>query len=167
MSLKSGDRIVHQKFGVGVIGSIEEIDFNGTGMRPCHRVEFFKNTLWVDVDDPNDGGLRLLTPKNLLNRYRILLTSLPITFDHDYHKRRIELEKEFSQGTFQGLCEVVRDLHAFKNKSTLNTYDKAFYERTLDILVQEWSETSGITPYEAKHEIESILQGGKMRPVHA
>jgi RNA polymerase-interacting CarD/CdnL/TRCF family regulator len=167
MSFNQGDHVVHQKFGVGVIVSIEEMSFSGSEPRLYYHVDFSKTTVWVAVDDELKGGLRFPTSKTLLNRYRILLSSSPIKFDPNYQKRKIELGEKLGQGTFQGLCEIVRDLHALNVKKPLNTHDKAFYERVLEVLIQEWSEITGITHFEAKSEIESFLYDRKLSPVNA
>jgi CarD family transcriptional regulator len=167
MNFNQGDQVIHQKFGVGIIVSIEEMSFSGNIQHLFYHVDFSSTTVWVPVDGQLKGGVRRLTPRNHLNRYRSLLNSSPDALDMDFHKRKIELHKRIDQGSFQGLCEVVRDLYALDKEKPLNTYDKTFYKRTRDALVLEWSATSGLTQSEATTEIESYLHKRKLSPVNA
>ena len=161
MSFNQGDHVVHKTFGVGVIESIEGMIFAGTEPRSFYRVDFAKTTVWVPVDDPSIGGLRPITPKSQLARYRALLKSSPVTLDSDYRKRRIELEKRKDRGSFQGLCEVIRDLNALDAEKPLNYSENKFFRQTREALVLEWSEASGISRSEAMSEIDGCLFMGR------
>lgn len=160
MNFNKGDRVVHKKFGVGTVVSTEGMNLSGNGQRLFYRVDFFKTTVWVPVGDPPEGGLRPITPKGNLDRYRALLKSSPVSLDGNFHQRRSELEKRMDMGTFQGLCEVIRDLNGLNAEKPLNNYEKKLLKQTREALVIEWSLTSGVSQSETIDEIDGCLKHG-------
>jgi CarD family transcriptional regulator len=164
MNFNQGDYVVHQNFGVGTVKSIEGMNLTGTEPRLFYRIDFLKSTIWVPVGHQPERGLRPVTPKKDLDQYRALLESIPIKLNEDFRKRQIELEKRLDRGTFQGLCEIVRDLYALKSAQSLNYYEQTLYNQAWASLVMEWSTSSGISPNEASREIEGYLQKGHLNP---
>lgn len=161
MTFYKGDRVVHKNFGVGIIVSIEGMDLSGHEPRLFYRVDFFKTTVWVPVDNQPEGGLRPITPNGHLDRYRALLKSSPASLERDFRKRQSELEKRIDKGTFQGLCEVIRDLNAFNAEKPLNHYERTLFRQSREALVSEWSITSGLSQSETMREIDGCLAYGK------
>ena len=161
MNFNKGDCVVHRNFGVGIVVSIEGLNLSGNEQRLFYRVDFPKTTVWVPVGNQTEGGLRPITPIGNLDRYRALLKSSAVPLDKDFDKRRCELEKRVDRGTFQGLCEVIRDLNGLKSEKPFNNYEKTLYKRTWEALVLEWSMTSGVSQYETMGEIDRCLAIGK------
>jgi RNA polymerase-interacting CarD/CdnL/TRCF family regulator len=166
MNFKQGDHVSHPRFGVGIIASIEEMSFTDSESRIFYRVDFTKTTVWVPVESQPKNRLRRVTPKDHLARYRSLLESLPIPLDSDFRRRQIELEERVDGGTFQGLCEIIRDLNALDAKKPLNHYEKRLYQQTREALVSEWSMTSGLSHAEAMSEIDGCLHKGSRSSVN-
>ena len=110
MNINRGDHVVHPRFGVGTVVSIEVRHFSEAAPRLFYRVDFDNTTLWIPVPIPETGGLRPVTPKSDLSHYRQLLKSSPVPLDNDFRLRKITLDERLKAGTFQSLCEVVRDL---------------------------------------------------------
>jgi RNA polymerase-interacting CarD/CdnL/TRCF family regulator len=106
MNFNLGDCVVHQTLGIGKVVSIEEMNFASAEPHLFYRIDFFKSTIWVAVGEPSKGRLRPITPKSHLAQYRAVLKRSPVSFDNDFRKRQIELEKRMDEGSFQGLCEV-------------------------------------------------------------
>lgn len=161
MNFNKGDRVVHKNFGVGIVVSIEGMDLSGNQLRLFYRVDFFRTTVWVPVDNQPVGGLRPITPNSHLDRYRALLKSSPVSLERDFRKRHSELEKRMDGGTFQGLCEVIRDLNAFNVEKPLNHYERTLFRQSREALVSEWSITSGLSQSETMREIDGCLEYGK------
>lgn len=161
MNFNRGDQVVHHSFGVGRVVSIEGRNFTGNRPRLFYRVEFPKTTIWVPVGSPPSRGLRPITPKSQLNHFRDLLTSSPESLSVDVRTRHEELEDRSGEGTFEALCQIVRDLGAWNQKKPLNNFEKALLKRSRASLVEEWSFTSGLAVNETIEEIDSCLQKGK------
>jgi RNA polymerase-interacting CarD/CdnL/TRCF family regulator len=163
MNFNRGDHVVHQSFGVGTVVSIEGMNFSGNKPRLFYRVEFLKTTVWVPVGNEPSRGLRPITPKSKLYQFRALLKSSPVILDADFRTRQKELENRINIGTFQSLCEIVRDLSALNWLKPLNYYEKTLLKQSRTSLATEWSETSGLGVSEALDEIDGCLLKGKQQ----
>lgn len=161
MNFNIGDRVVHKNFGVGIVISIEGMRLSGSESHLFYRVKFPKTTVWVPVRHQPEGGLRPITPKSQLYRYRAVLKSSPVSLGRDFRKRHRELEMRMDRGTFQGLCEVIRDLKALNTEKTLNDYERTLYRQSREALILEWSMTSGLSQSEAIGEIDGCLEHRK------
>ena len=154
MNFNIGDRVVHSIFGVGTVVSIEGMIFAGYGQHLYYHIDFVRTTVWVPVGKQPERGLRPITPKRHLRRYRTLLKSSPVMLSNDSFRRRSELETRMEKGTFQDLCEVYRDLNAMKS---LNNYEETLFLQAREALVLEWSLTSGLSKIETIGDIEDCL----------
>jgi RNA polymerase-interacting CarD/CdnL/TRCF family regulator len=161
MNFNQGDQVVHQDFGVGIVVSIEGMSFDGNQVRLFYRVEFLKTTIWLSVGSQSSRGLRRITPKNKLYRFRALLKSSPVVLDADFRTRQRALENQIDKGTFQSLCEVVRDINAWNWLKPLNNYEKALLKQSRACLAAEWSAISGLGVSEALNEIDGFLLTGR------
>jgi RNA polymerase-interacting CarD/CdnL/TRCF family regulator len=157
MNFQPGDQIVHRHFGVGKIKSIEGMNFTGNEPRLFYHVEFSKTTVWVPVGNQPAGGLRPITQKNQLYRYRAILKSSPAERNNDFSSRNNRLENLMKFGTLQGLCEVIRDLNAWKQLKPLSQHETALLKQAQETLAAEWSAASGFSLDEALEEIDGYL----------
>lgn len=162
MNFNRGDQVVHRDFGVGTVVTIELMSFSHNQLRLFYRVEFLKTTIWVSVSSQSSKGLRLITPPKKLEQFRALLKSSPAVLDADFRNRQKKLENQIDRGTFQSLCEIVRDLSAWNVWEPLNNYEKALLKQTRASLAMEWSITSGLEIREALDEIDSCLPKGRL-----
>lgn len=161
MNFNQGDLVVHKNFGVGKVKSVEGVNFNESGLRPYYRVDFASTTVWVAVGEQPQGGLRPLTPKSQLNHYRSVLKSTPRVLDDQFRKRHAELVSRLEAGSFQVVCEVVRDLSARAASKPLSSYEKNLLAQTRNLLSSEWAAASGLSQAEALSEIETCLLIGR------
>jgi CarD family transcriptional regulator len=157
MQFKIGDFVVHPVYGVGHIIKIEEKQFSEQEARLYYKVTLSKRTVWVPVEAQGTLGLRLVTAKSELDRYRTLLKSRPVPLDKNHHRRHLELVSRLKQGSFQGVCEVVRDLTAWGWRKPLGPTDTATLQKTRESLYQEWATAAGVSISEATKEVESLL----------
>jgi len=160
MNINRGDHVVHPRFGVGTVVSIEVRHFSEPAPRLFYRVDFNNTTLWIPVPIPETGGLRPVTPKSDLSQYRQLLKSSPVPLDNDFRLRKLTLDERLKAGTFQALCEVVRDLRARHQIKSLSNYESSLYRQVHDALVNEWAASNKSSVEEATREIETLLHKG-------
>jgi len=143
MNFEPGEYLVHQKFGVGVIISIEEMNFTEAAPRLFYHVDFSKATVWIPVEDQPTAKLRRVVSKDHLPHYCSVLKSTPAVLDQDFRKRQYSLNTRASLGTFQESCEIIRDLNALSFTKPLNSFENRLFSRIWDALVLEWSTASG------------------------
>jgi RNA polymerase-interacting CarD/CdnL/TRCF family regulator len=157
MDHQTGDVIVHASFGVGHITAVEEMEFIADEQALFYRVAFDKTTIWIPVQNEHSSRFRSLTPKADLARYRAVLASKPGLLADDFRIRQDELASRLKQGSFQDLCEIVRDLRAFSTEKELNKSDQTLLNKARLSLEQEWAASSGISQEQASLEIQEIL----------
>jgi RNA polymerase-interacting CarD/CdnL/TRCF family regulator len=84
----------------------------------------------------NNTG-KLVTAKSDLDHYQDLLKSRPVPLHKNYKRRHLELVSRLNQGSFQVVCEVVRDLTAWGWRKPLNRTDTVTLKKTQESLYQE------------------------------
>jgi RNA polymerase-interacting CarD/CdnL/TRCF family regulator len=157
MQLKIGDLVVHPAFGIGHIVEIEKRPLSEKETRLYYKVVRLKHTMWIRVEAQEVTGLRLVTAKSDLDYYRDLLKSLPVPLNTNLQQRHLDLVSRLTQGSFQSVCEVMRDLTAWGWREPLDRADTTTLQKTRDSLSQEWATAAGGSTTEAIREIDSLL----------
>jgi CarD family transcriptional regulator len=157
MQFKVGDAVVFPAYGIGHIREIEKKSFSELGERLYYKVALLKRTIWIPVEAHQARGFRLVTVKSELDHYRNLLKSPPMLLEKNHHRRHLALVSRLSQGSFQIVCEVVRDLTAWSWRKPLGQTDTAMLQKTRQSLYQEWAEAAGVSTVEAIKEIDALL----------
>lgn len=157
MQFKIGDLVVLPVYGIGHIRAIEEKRFSEQGARLYYKVVLTKSSVWIPVEAHEVSGLRPVTIKSELDHYRNLLQSPPIPLEKNHHRRHRDLVSRLKKGTFQIICEVVRDLTARGWRKPLGQADTTLLQKTRQKLYQEWATAAGISTTEAIKEIDSLL----------
>ncbi len=158
MQFKVGDAVVHPIYGIGHIAVTEERSFSEQEPRLYYYVVLPRRSLWISVEAAQEGsGLRLVTAKADLDHYRMVLKSRPVPLHKNHHHRHLELTDRLRQGSFQAICEVVRDLTAWGWRKPLGPTDSATLHKTRNNLYREWASAAGISTVEAIKEIDSLM----------
>lgn len=157
MQLKIGDQVVHPAFGIGHIVELEQKQFYQEGAHMYYKITRHKDSMWLRVEAQETSGLRLVTPKSELTHYRDLLKSSPTPFNTDHQQQQRDLVSRLKQGSFQGVCEVMRDLTAWGWQKPLGQADATTLLKTQDSIYQEWATAADISVIEATKEVDSLL----------
>ena len=111
MRFRANECLVHPQHGVGRVVKLEMRQF-GPGVRQEYsEIAIPTGPVWVPFDGPA-SGLRRLTAKGDLGRYRGVLRGRPTPLAADHKQRQIALVERLRESSFQARCEVVRDLTA-------------------------------------------------------
>lgn len=161
MEFISGDDVFHPSYGVGNIVRLEERQLAETETRQYYVLAFGKSTVWLPVQAGESSRLRRVTPPRELDQYRTLLKSRPAALDRDYKKRQQDLNGQLARGSFQVVCEVVRDLTALGWHRTMNELDASLLKKVRTNLWQEWAASTGQPLPEAIVEVNALLQAGE------
>jgi len=166
MQFKVGDVVVHPVYGMGDIVKIEEKRLSAIGARLYYEIALPRSTIWIPVSAQATVGLRLITAKSDLDQYRDLLKSPPVPLKNDHPQRRhLELARRLKKGSFQAMCEVVRDLTASGQQKPLGPSDKAALQKAQERLYHEWATAADISIAEATKEINTLLQAAQEETV--
>ncbi len=161
MLFKAGDLVVHPAYGAGSILRLEEKRLGEAQSRWYYVVVIDNSTVWVPIDENNGAGLRAVTPQQDLERYRAVLKDQPVPLERDHNKRRTLINEHVRQGTFQNLCEAVRDLSAQSWKRPLSDADLTLYQRLTHNLCCEWAASASVPLPAATAEVQALLQEAK------
>ena len=156
MQFNIGDRVIHPVHGVGRIVKVERQAFTGAP-RMYYEVSAMNTTVWVPVDAQDQIGLRLLTAKSELSKYRSVLKSRPASLSKDHGKRHFELTERLKKRSFQAVCEVVRDLTAHSWNKPLTGADTASLRKAREDLEQEWAASEEAPVAKVSAEIETLI----------
>jgi RNA polymerase-interacting CarD/CdnL/TRCF family regulator len=163
MAIEVNDWVVHPRHGVGRVVKSEMRQFDSRDRQLYYQIALTTGTLWVPVGGP-PSGLRKLTDRGELARYRGVLKGRPLPLPAEHRERRNVLVERVSEGSFLAWCEAVRDLSALGWRKALNESDTAMLRKTRGELCTEWAAAEGVSIMEATHEVENALLDG--RKVH-
>lgn len=161
MEFRSGDDVVHPNYGVGNIVRLEDRQLAENETRLYYVLAFGKTTVWIPVQTNSSSPLRLVTASRDLDQYRALLKSRPTTLDRDYKKRRLDIQEQLARGSFQVICEVVRDLTALSWQRPLAGVDASLLNKVREGLWQEWAVSTGHSLPDAITEVTALLEAGE------
>lgn len=160
MTFAINDRVVHPQHGVGRVVKLASRRFDAGTPRMYYEVALAKGTVWVPVDQ-SKGGLRRLTTKDELARFRGLLRGQPAPLAEDHRQRQLQVSERLKQGTLRVRCEVVRDLTAHGWHKPLCQSSAALLHTAVEALHEEWAAAEGLSVMDAAREISGLLLEGK------
>ena len=159
MQFKIGDLVVHPAFGIGHIVEIEEKQFSmKEAMHLYYKITRPKHTMWMRVAAQATSGLRLVIVRSDLDQYRNLLKSPPISLEPNSKQRQLELSRRLQEGSFRGMCEVMRDLTAWSLLEPLGQADATILQKAQISLYEEWAAAAGVSTAAATSEVDMLLQ---------
>jgi CarD family transcriptional regulator len=162
MEFKIDELVVHPQHGVGRIVKLETRQFGSGSSHLYYEISIPDGTFWVQVEG-SSCGLRKITTKGELSKYRDLLRSRPDPLHEHHRQRQIEIFERLRQGTFQARCEVVRDLSALGWQKPLGEGNATLLRHAYQALYEEWAMADGVSLSEATREVESLLKEGKKK----
>jgi RNA polymerase-interacting CarD/CdnL/TRCF family regulator len=90
-----------------------------------------------------------------------LLRSRPVELERDFKKRRLDINAQLTHGSFQLVCEIVRDLTALGWYRPLAGVDASLLSRVREGLWQEWAVSTSQPLPAAIDEVNGLLRAGE------
>lgn len=160
MAIKADDWVVHPRHGVGRVVRFEMRQFDSRDRQMYYQIALPAGTLWVPVEGPF-GGLRKMTTRGELARYRAVLRGRPASLPTDHRERQNSLVERVKDGSFLSRCEAVRDLAALGWRKPLSESNAELLRKIRVELCAEWAAAGGSSIVEATQEIEALLLEGR------
>jgi RNA polymerase-interacting CarD/CdnL/TRCF family regulator len=160
MPFAVNDRVVHPLHGVGRVVRLATRQFDAGSTRLYYEITLSKGTIWVPVEG-GAGGLRPLTAKGELGRYRSLLSSRPAPLAADHRQRQLEVAARLKVGTLRARCEVIRDLTAHAWHKPLCQSSAVLLRMAQDALDEEWSVVDELPVHEVARQVQALLLEGR------
>ena len=158
MNFHKGDMVMHWTHGIGQIVNLEERALSGS-KTVYYVVQLRDMTVWVPADSKVGSRLRPPTPKLRFQRLLAILSSPSEPLPEDRLERKTHLLELLKGGRLESLCEVIRDLSAYRNQQTrpMNDNDQMILKQARNTLLGEWAFVLSITHAQAEHELHRLL----------
>jgi RNA polymerase-interacting CarD/CdnL/TRCF family regulator len=154
------DWLVHPQHGVGHVVKLQERKFGEESPKEYYEIAIAKGTVWVPVEGPANG-LRKVTAKAELHKYRGLLRAHPVPVALDSKERKQALLERLKEGSFRTRCELVRDLTAHGWDKPLNESTGATLRVVRQEVCSEWAAAEGVSLEVATREVDNLLLEGR------
>ncbi len=159
MEFTVGQRIVHPKYGLGVIRRIESANLLGEKAQ-CLNIHFPQNNTKILVPLDRASDLNMRKPmsqsevhdvyKTLKRRARALSKLRP--------RDRVKIYRPvIDRGQPADLAAVVRDLGRFSQAKRLTDEETTMMDGALDTLAKEMALAEGREPQAVRQDIEAII----------
>jgi RNA polymerase-interacting CarD/CdnL/TRCF family regulator len=156
-----GEMVVHPVYGVCHIVAIEERQFSQEAATLYYQIDLGKRQLWIPVAAQSSSGLRLLINGAELATYRTVMQSQPVPLPKNQYQRQRDLLNRSKEGSFLAVCEIVRDLTAWRSYNGINATESNILYKAHERLYREWALAAGISTAKAIQEIEALLAVSK------
>jgi RNA polymerase-interacting CarD/CdnL/TRCF family regulator len=159
MQFAVGQRIVHPKYGLGIIHRIENTELLGEQAR-CLKIHFPQNNTNILIPLEHAAGLNMRSPlsldevkevyKGLRRRARALSKLRP--------RERVKIYKPIvERGRPVDLVAVVRDLGRFGQAKRLTDDEQEMLDTALETLAREVALAEGREAPAVRREIEAVI----------
>jgi RNA polymerase-interacting CarD/CdnL/TRCF family regulator len=157
MGFHIGDTVIHWTYGLGEIVLIEEKPIGGN-LTNCYVVQTSDLTIWIPINDVQQGSLRLPAVPEEFKRLFTILTSPSEKLLEDRAMRKDQLMAQIKDGQLASICRVVRDLTQYKRNTKLNDQEKSILERAMNSLLTEWAYSLGMPLNQAHQAMTNLLE---------
>lgn len=160
MNFHTGDNVVHCTHGLGKVLAIEERTFfDKTSF--YYMVQMADLTIWVPADKNLEHRLRLPNSASEFREALAILSSPADKLPDDRRQRNLQLVEKLGDGKAESICQVIRDLSAYRDSRAWSESDNAIMRRAQKALVGEWSFILSVTPHEAEVELHQMITRGR------
>ncbi len=163
MTFHTDQRVVYPGFGLGRIATIVTKAMFDAELHEFYEVIGEHSTVWVQVSEAADRGLRRLTRQAELPHFRSLLRGQPVALSPEARLRHRDILARFKRGTLDDLCQIVRDLSAHGWHNVLDEYDVAELKKSQRWLCQEWAVADSVELAQAGTEVNALLREARLQ----
>jgi RNA polymerase-interacting CarD/CdnL/TRCF family regulator len=156
MNFREGDPVMHWTYGFGEVLRLEEREISGQTTL-YYAVQVRDMTVWVPADDNLKSRLRPPTPQARFKRLLAILSGPAEPLPEDRQERKLRLLELLNDGSTESLCQVIRDLFAYRRGKALNDNDQALLKRSQSALLGEWGFVLSVTQAQADLEMNRLL----------
>jgi CarD family transcriptional regulator len=158
---KTGDAVVHPLRGAGVITGFKEFSNNGRETR-YYKIKLFdaaQTRLMIPIEQAEERGLRLATPRSDLGEVWDVLEEDPNTLAKNHRTRYKKIEDKLQTGDILQVAEAVRDISWRRRKEdNLTVKGRRLYKRAMRLLAGEVAASQGIDLETAQNKIRTHLR---------
>ena len=169
MEFQVGDKAVYPAHGVGIIQSIETMEFEGERLT-FYVVKILDNamTIKVPIQNADAIGMReIIPPRRVEGVYEILLDRETPPDNQTWNRRYREYMNKIKTGDPIEVAKVLRDLALMKRDKNLSFGEKKMYDQARTLLVQEIAVAKNRDEEDIEKEIDDLFLPGAEMPKNA
>lgn len=136
-SYRSGEWIVHSRYGVGRIEGIEEKHLSGIKGKYL-KVIIPNGMYWMDIDKLDVSYVRPVSSKSTIHRYLSVIRKKPRKLASDYRIRNKYIADMLSTGSLLDQVRLMRDLNGRQKEKQLTELENEIFERMKRLFIDEW-----------------------------
>lgn len=152
-----GDWIVHNRYGVGQIKSVEKKELQGSACK-YFQVKTFNGVYWLPTDKTDVAHIRPVSSIATFQNALVIMRRKPKSLDNDYRVRSTFISEVLSNGALVKLARLIRDLAGRQKEKKLNLHEEETLDRTKKRFIDEWVVSSGIEREKADKKLTAALQ---------
>jgi RNA polymerase-interacting CarD/CdnL/TRCF family regulator len=152
-----GDWIVHNRYGVGQIKSIDRKQLQGNECK-YFKVKTFNAVYWLPTDKTDVNHIRPVSSNSTFQKALVVIRRHPKDLDDDYRKRASCISEVLSNGALIKLARLIRDLNGRQRIKKLNLNEEETLNRLKTRFIDEWVVSSGIDRDKADNKLNDALQ---------
>lgn len=159
MAFEVGEKCVVPQLGVGVVRSIDEMEFEGVTYR-VYQIKILENGLdyTCPVDQADANGLRALIPEDAIKRvYEVLKDRAKPADKQTWNRRYREYMAKIQTGDPLEVAAVLRDLSLLKSEKTLSFGERRMYDKAHGLIIQEISAARDVDEEVIEKEIAKMF----------
>ena len=155
-----GQWVVHCRYGVGKIKSVEKVPFYGEGQKneKCFKVQTKESVFWLPVAQSENPRIRPIATRKRMERALKVLKEPPQDLDAHHNVLKDRINETHKSGSLKSQISLIRDLLARRSVKKLNILE----ERTLKTLklqlIREWSISMDMDDAVAQSELNAIFR---------
>lgn len=156
-TFKKGDWVSHLQYGVGQVEGKEKKSLGGENQE-YYKVLTRNGVYWIPTDNLDPERIRPVVSEKKLQKAIAILESPAGVMDSKHTVRKKRIDEVSAQGDLEGFCALLRDLHAKRAASKLNTTEQRAHTTLKKKIAAEWSATREVSLQDANKEINKILR---------
>ena len=151
------DWVVHTKYGVGQIKTIEVKPILGENT-DCFKVKTYDCTYWFPTNDIENPRIRSVASKDVIQQIIKNLRRKSSQLDTDRAIWKQRIEETQANSDVLTLSLIIRDLSTQKKLRQLNQTEDDALEYFKDRLLREWSSITGDEMNKLRSELNLYIQ---------
>jgi len=152
-----GDWIVHARYGVGQVRSLEKKPI-GDIDRLCYRVRTENGVFWLPIDNDDNKRVRPIASPRRIQRAIETLRKAPQKMAAKFQTRRKRIREVSLDGDLNSDIKLLRDLNARQHRRGLNMTEQNAFDAIAKRFSKEWSLSNGIDIKEAHQKLNHFLR---------
>lgn len=153
---RSGEWIVHSRYGVGKIEGIEVKHLSGAEEKFL-KVRIQNGVYWMSLDKLDVNYVRPISSKSTIHRYLSVVRKKPRKLANDYRVRNKYISEMLATGSLLDQVRLMRDLNGRQKDKTLTEVENETLQRMRRLFIDEWVACEQIDSSLAEEKLQDAL----------